>query len=63
MSLIPELGGKVRRISVSLRPAWSTRASSRTGTKATLRNPVTENKFCLEQVRVGCTSHQGSFSL
>ena len=35
MPLIPALGGRGRRISVSSRLAWSTRASSRTGSKAT----------------------------
>ena len=50
------LGGKGRRISVSLRAAWSTRASSRIGSKATkkffLKKPkkkfkemVTNNRY------------------
>lgn len=40
----PALGGRGRKTSVNLRPAWSIRAGSRTGTKATQRNPVSENK-------------------
>ena len=40
MPLIPAL----RWISVSLNPAWSTRASSRTARALTQRNPVLKNK-------------------
>ena len=35
-------GGRGRRLSVNLRPAWATRGSSRTGSKAT-------EKPCLEK--------------
>ena len=42
MPLIPALG---RQISVSSRPVWSTRASSRTGSRAT-------EKPCLEEKKI-----------
>ena len=49
------LGGRGRRISVSSRPAWSTRASSRTGSKATekpcLKTKKKKNKQKTKQTK------------
>ena len=47
-AMVAHSGGRGRWTAVSLRPAWSTRASSRTGSKATekhfLEKPKKQNK-------------------